>query len=529
VAQPVEYTRQYDFEDFQSSNPTTPLPADQVEAEYNAIKLTTDQLRANLALIQRDDGLLANTSVHVDSLDTAVKSLIQSSSWTIRGEWADMTAYAVGDLVVDDGTPYICYVAHTSSGSIDTTKFSALTAPIVVPDDPGDDDKFLRATGGVGQWVTLLAAHITDVVAGLQSVITAANVGAARTALGITATGDAVATAASAAAARTAIGATTIGSTIFTAADEAAVRTALAVPHLGSANTFTADQTIQDADGSSAEGPLLILDRNSVSPEDDDLVGAIELRGRSDLPSTRVMAKILAQVLDVSDTTEDAILAFQTIVAGTLATRAFVGAGMVVGTPTSGDQGAGSLNVETLFLDGTQVQAGGAWTELEEGTISNAAALDIMFTPSEWRAIRVILTDILPVDDNVPLHMRTDSDGGASFDAGASDYQHVLVVTSTTGSVSGAGSATATSVQVGGAQGNQAAEKATSDITLYDPSTAEQKRIYGIGVVPTNGGLINWISIAGSRAAGADVDAVRFFYSTGNIASGRYKVLGLAE
>jgi hypothetical protein len=358
MAQAPEYVRAYDFEDFQSSNPTTPLPADQIEAEYNNIKTTTDALRANLALIQRDDTKLANSSVHIDSLDTFVKSFVVSGqTFTIRGEWADMTVYAVGDVVTSDGTPYVAFVAHTSNGSIDTTKFSAFTAPIATPDNPGDDNKFLRATAGVGQWVDLLAAHLTDVPAGLQAVITAANTGAARTALGITATGDAVATAASAAAARTALGATTIGGTIFTAADAAAVIAALAVPALASANVFTADQTIRSAEAGATEGPLLTLDRNSASPLDNDLIGALEFVGRSDIPNTRVMAKILAQVLDVSDTEEDAIVALQTIVAGTLATRAFVGAGMVVGSPTNGDQGAGSINVETLFLNGVQFQA----------------------------------------------------------------------------------------------------------------------------------------------------------------------------
>lgn len=186
MAQPIEYTRQYDFADFQSSSPTTPLPADQIEAEYNAIKTTTDDIRTNLALIQRDDGLLANSTVHFDSLSTAVKNLAALSAANITGIWQDATAYAVGDVVTVDGTPYLNFVAHTSSGAIDTTKFSALTAPVAVPDDPGDDDKFLRASGGVGSWVTLTSAMISDVVAALQAVITAANVGAARTALGST-------------------------------------------------------------------------------------------------------------------------------------------------------------------------------------------------------------------------------------------------------------------------------------------------------------------------------------------------------
>jgi hypothetical protein len=44
-------------------------------------------------------------------------------------DWADATAYAVGDVVrnLDDGREYACHTAHTSSGSFDATKFGILT------------------------------------------------------------------------------------------------------------------------------------------------------------------------------------------------------------------------------------------------------------------------------------------------------------------------------------------------------------------------------------------------------------------
>src|SRR3546814_12831159 len=62
VAQPTPYTRQYDFTDHSTNSPTTPQPGVHLDAEFNAVKLTTDQIRANLALIQRDDGKIANRS-----------------------------------------------------------------------------------------------------------------------------------------------------------------------------------------------------------------------------------------------------------------------------------------------------------------------------------------------------------------------------------------------------------------------------------------------------------------------------------
>ena len=69
MTQPTPYTRQYNFNDYQTTNPNSPLPGAQVDAEFNAVKLTSDQTRQNLGQIQRDDGKLANQSVHKDAFD----------------------------------------------------------------------------------------------------------------------------------------------------------------------------------------------------------------------------------------------------------------------------------------------------------------------------------------------------------------------------------------------------------------------------------------------------------------------------
>jgi hypothetical protein len=70
--QPIQYNRVYDFTGYQASSPSIPLPGNQVDAELNALKLTTDQIRANLAIIQRDDTLLGNNTVHPDAFSLIV-------------------------------------------------------------------------------------------------------------------------------------------------------------------------------------------------------------------------------------------------------------------------------------------------------------------------------------------------------------------------------------------------------------------------------------------------------------------------
>lgn len=113
MSQPPAYVRAYNFSNYQTSNPSDPLPGNQVDAELNAVKTTLDGVRTNIALIQRDDGNLANTSVHPDSLDAVTRALMVTD-WTPRGLWGTGAIYAVKDVVEQSGLSYICTVAHTA-------------------------------------------------------------------------------------------------------------------------------------------------------------------------------------------------------------------------------------------------------------------------------------------------------------------------------------------------------------------------------------------------------------------------------
>lgn len=113
MSAPTPYALTYDFTSFQASNPTTPLPADKIEIEYNAIAQTTSEIIVNLALIQRSDGALVNGIVTFDSLSTTVQALL-GSEISPEGEWLTATAYEVMDLVDEGGSTYICAVDHTS-------------------------------------------------------------------------------------------------------------------------------------------------------------------------------------------------------------------------------------------------------------------------------------------------------------------------------------------------------------------------------------------------------------------------------
>lgn len=121
MAQPTPYDRQYSFSTWQSQHPSDPLPGDEVDAELSAIKATTDETIANLSLIQRDDGALANGVVGLDQLAPEVSVGVSPAV-----AWEADTAYAVNATVFYSLILYRCIEAHTSTSTFDASKFTEL-------------------------------------------------------------------------------------------------------------------------------------------------------------------------------------------------------------------------------------------------------------------------------------------------------------------------------------------------------------------------------------------------------------------
>jgi hypothetical protein len=111
MAQPPAYTRQADFSDLEQQDPADGLATIGVrlDAEFDAVRTTLDAVRANLALLQRDDTELANRTVGTEQLKTGVSLGVGAA-----GPWLTGTAYAVNDTVWEAGKLYICDLDHTA-------------------------------------------------------------------------------------------------------------------------------------------------------------------------------------------------------------------------------------------------------------------------------------------------------------------------------------------------------------------------------------------------------------------------------
>lgn len=109
MAQPTAYNRAYNFSNYQAQHPADPLPAGSLDEELSRVKVTLDQIRANLAIIQRDDTAIANRSVGFDQLKTEVQIGINPPA-----PWAATHAYVARDTVFTNSSFYICLESHVS-------------------------------------------------------------------------------------------------------------------------------------------------------------------------------------------------------------------------------------------------------------------------------------------------------------------------------------------------------------------------------------------------------------------------------
>ena len=164
------------------------------------------------------------------------------------------------------------------------------------------------------------------------------------------------------------------------------------------------------------------------------------------------------------------------------------------------------------------------------GSVSNVATFDIPFGPQDFERVDILFDQWAPVSTSV-AQFRTSSDGGSTFDSGASDYRNSGVQHEPAGTTSGFTNALSFA-QFGHDTGNGRMLGGTTLscflLTLFDPTSTGSRTYYEAwggwdrNVVSNSMQAIN----TGYRDTTGRVDAVRMLASTGNV-SARYFAWGL--
>jgi hypothetical protein len=167
---------------------------------------------------------------------------------------------------------------------------------------------------------------------------------------------------------------------------------------------------------------------------------------------------------------------------------------------------------------------------LADKTISNQSSVSFPeFDNSLYRYYEWELDNVKPVTDGVALAVRTSTDGGATYAAGASDYEYAVQGLSSGGLNPGTQDATASLIQLTNASVGSASTEdgVTGTLKMFSAGNGGAKtRIEFEGSFDNTSGNCNSIKSSGVRVLREDTTALRFIFSSGNAASGRIRMYG---
>lgn len=217
--------------------------------------------------------------------------------------------------------------------------------------------------------------------------------------------------------------------------------------------------------------------------------------------------------------------------------------GDILGYDSAADRIPVGSNGQVLTADSTQTLGvkwaspggGGNFVLLEEHTASSSATLDFTTAiTSTYDDYIIELLNVIPATDTEPLFMRFSTNGGSSFDAG-SNYQwcNNQCLASGAGGTNGSGSDVGIIMGAGQQSSSASWGGLSGSYHLYNPLSATAWQMVtgqsmsrdardGVAAVRNMGGAY----IPSSPAA---VNAIRFIFGSGDIASGTIRVYGLTH
>ena len=170
----------------------------------------------------------------------------------------------------------------------------------------------------------------------------------------------------------------------------------------------------------------------------------------------------------------------------------------------------------------TSAAANAGWVLIQAQTASSSAQID--FTTgidSTYDRYVVTYENAIPSSDGQSFCLRTSTNGGSSYDSGGTDYY-------VRGYAGGAGLQSL--IPLSSAVGNDTNETGVSgEVTVISPAAAAYTQVLSNSLFINNSGVPD-MRIEGSvRQAAANVDAIRFYFSSGNIASGTFRLYGIRK
>jgi hypothetical protein len=175
----------------------------------------------------------------------------------------------------------------------------------------------------------------------------------------------------------------------------------------------------------------------------------------------------------------------------------------------------------SVLLNTTTVSSPVATVDFVNG--SGGVVLD-----GTYKSYIVQVINVIPTA-NDEFYIRTSTNAGSSYDSGAGNYAYVVggadSIPST--SLQGSNSSTFIKTNVNSISNAAANSGANGWFSLQNPVGTSRFCVYGQLGYANPSGNFNTATVFGQRLASADVDGIRFFFSSTTIASGTFKLYGV--
>lgn len=167
------------------------------------------------------------------------------------------------------------------------------------------------------------------------------------------------------------------------------------------------------------------------------------------------------------------------------------------------------------------------WFELADKTVTGAPAVSVDFTEfnnAVYNDYFIVLNGFLPTTDAVRLLLRSSTNAGSSYDAGASDYSATGYEIEVAGQLNN-DTSTGTGINLTGnikTVGNAAGELGVDGhIYIFNAGIATARTKFHSSVSFDNSaGGFDAVDMKGRRNLAQDTDACRLIFSAGNVAIG---------
>lgn len=177
--------------------------------------------------------------------------------------------------------------------------------------------------------------------------------------------------------------------------------------------------------------------------------------------------------------------------------------------------------------------AGGSLILLATATASASASIDFVSSiDSTYDIYEVHIISAIPATDNTEMILRSSSDGGSTFDSGASAYTTHIIAGTNGQAVQNSGGDTNSILLTNSGQnvGNAAGESINGIIRLYAPSNTALFTQFGINMNWLTADTDSGVTIgSGSREEAAIVNGLQLKMLVGDIISGEFKLYGVKK